>query len=41
LRGSIVGNLAAVPGTLFEIRYPDGEFKMDALSQLPPPRSVR
>jgi hypothetical protein len=37
LRAFVIGNLAAVPGTLFEIRYPDGDFEMDAFSQLPPP----
>jgi len=26
-----------VPGRLFEIRYPNGDFEMDAFTQQPPP----
>jgi hypothetical protein len=26
-----------MPGRLFEIRYPNGDFEMDALTQQPPP----
>jgi hypothetical protein len=27
-----------MPGSLFEIRYPDGDFEMDAFTQQPPPQ---
>ena len=36
-RASGVGNAAHMPGRLFEIRYPNGDFEMDAFTQQPPP----
>jgi hypothetical protein len=31
------GHVAAMPGRVYEIRYPNGDFEFDAFTQQPPP----